>query len=1353
MKPKLINRFASGTAIVVCLSNMALAANLLKQNNSDNLNLNSSWVGGTAQPGPGDIAVWDSTVTSNQTLLLGADLSWGGINMTDSGGDITINSGNSLTIGASGITSAANKWVTINTPIVLGANQTWNTPNNLNISNAISGAFSLTKNGVGNLVFGNTAHTFSGGATLNAGTVTIGSGTSASAGNLGAVGSTITLAGGTITNGTGGSNGSIALNNNIVVNSDSTINMGNRITLGNTTTARTITGSSKLTLNLQTTISRDDIYSNMTGYSGTFSFTGSGTARLFIVAGHFGAGFTNSTVELLGSASLQPQTNSGGNSINVGKLTGTSATASLAGGSAGSPNYSVGGLGGDSAFAGGIRGNSALTKVGSGVLSLTNSTILDYTGATNVDAGTLKINGVKSGTGATTVKTGTTLAGTGSLAGTTTVQSGGSVAPGDVLTDGGIGNLTFSNLTLASGSKLNVQFGSGNDKVTVASGGTLTLAIGATVDINNFSTDGTYTLFDVTGATVSGNPATALSLVNSNPNKIYTFLNTGNAIQLSISSDDPNNFWKIDGGGSWNTADNWTKNQVPNSVGAVARIGPGVGGEGGFFNDFFLTLSLDGNKTVGSLTIDDSNETEFTINSGSGGGLLFDNGDATSSLTVVNGIHQIDAPVEIDAQDISVDVATDASLALGGVVSGSGATLTKGSGGNLSLSGDNSYDGGTQLVAGTLSINSATSLGNVNGALNFAGGTLRLNAPLTGITRSYRTLGANSAIIDTNGNDFAYNGVISPLNTGNGGLIKSGAGTLALSAVQSYSGTTQINGGVLNLGIGSAVSGTAANVSINTGSRLIVDGGALTASAASSIGSGSLGLLVSNGSAAFNGGLNAQSNSSSGFQILVTGGTFNASFLSMGRGSLQYNAEPAAGANNAGLYVNGGTASLTGSLSVGYNSTNVNSSVSARIDSGSLTVGGTTLIGLNNGGRWSVLDINGGTFTSTDSTTGVQVGNNTAGSGLFLVRGSGTATVERILLQQISTSTSSSRVRLNGGTLYIGSGGIVTNANSGNSTLDVQLNSGLLGAKASWSSEAPVNFNGGAVTIKAANALGEAFDITLSGTVTGTAGFTKTGAGTLTLSGTNSYAGNTVVSEGTLVLSGVNGSTGNRIVSGSLLLSENSKLSFAPKANGEVTQITGTGAATFDGDFEFNLSEADVTDKNSWTVVDVATKTFSSTFGITGFTADPDGITHHYENGDNRWKFREDTGVLSLTIGVPLPTYGGWALTNVGGAAANVDTDLDGVSNGVEYFMNTSPGFTANPGLNANRTITWTNGGNIPASAYGTQYQVQTSSDLVNWTNVPVGELATNTDGPAGSLSYTLTGTGKRFVRLRVSPN
>ena len=121
---------------------------------------------------------------------------------------------------------------------------------------------------------------------------------------------------------------------------------------------------------------------------------------------------------------------------------------------------------------------------------------------------------------------------------------------------------------------------------------------------------------------------------------------------------------------------------------------------------------------------------------------------------------------------------------------------------------------------------------------------------------------------------------------------------------------------------------------------------------------------------------------------------------------------------------------------------------------------------------------------------------------------------------------------------------------------------------------------------------------------------------------------------------------------------------------------------------------------------------------------------------------------------VPGPTYASWATANAGGQTANLDWDNDGVPNGVEFFMNAAPGFTANPSFVGN-TVTWTNGGNIYRKDYGTQFVVQTSNDLATWEDVAEGDLDTNTNGPAGSLSYSVdpaNGPAKQFVRLKVTP-
>jgi hypothetical protein len=124
-----------------------------------------------------------------------------------------------------------------------------------------------------------------------------------------------------------------------------------------------------------------------------------------------------------------------------------------------------------------------------------------------------------------------------------------------------------------------------------------------------------------------------------------------------------------------------------------------------------------------------------------------------------------------------------------------------------------------------------------------------------------------------------------------------------------------------------------------------------------------------------------------------------------------------------------------------------------------------------------------------------------------------------------------------------------------------------------------------------------------------------------------------------------------------------------------------------------------------------------------------------------------------LVVPPPVSGYETWADANVGGASAEVDTDGDGMLNGIEYFLGSGAAFTTNPGPDGTHTVTWPNGGNIPASAYGTQFVVQTSTDLQIWTDVPAGNLAGNTDGPEGSVKFTVVGTGKQFVRLKVIPD
>ena len=131
--------------------------------------------------------------------------------------------------------------------------------------------------------------------------------------------------------------------------------------------------------------------------------------------------------------------------------------------------------------------------------------------------------------------------------------------------------------------------------------------------------------------------------------------------------------------------------------------------------------------------------------------------------------------------------------------------------------------------------------------------------------------------------------------------------------------------------------------------------------------------------------------------------------------------------------------------------------------------------------------------------------------------------------------------------------------------------------------------------------------------------------------------------------------------------------------------------------------------------------------------------------------YREWDVLGTATVGVS-NTYDSWASAQVPPVTGGVDGDSnhDGVQNGIAYFMN-DPGLIAHPGLNAGNTVTWTNGGKIPKTEYGTRFVVQTSTNLEHWDDVPVDD--TKLHNLDDSVSYTpLPGQGKVFVRLVVTP-
>ena len=544
------------------------------------------------------------------------------------------------------------------------------------------------------------------------------------------------------------------------------------------------------------------------------------------------------------------------------------------------------------------------------------------------------------------------------------------------------------------------------------------------------------------------------------------------------------------------------------------------------------------------------------------GGDLLGNGQADQGYQVV-----IDPPIGIGptngtvAGTALIDATSGTTLTLNGLITSAGNTgannlvVNSGAGNNgtvyMGIDG-NTFNGTTAISNGLLWV--ASSLPLAYSTLNYSnqGGYLVVDGGIGAITLGGLSGGQNLGLTNLNGggltltvgnnnNSTTYSGNLNDYGL-NGGLTKVGTGTLTLSGTNSYNLATTISGGVLRINTNGVLDTLSASVPAVAGAELIVSGGTLTVTNASNIGSASSGLLVSSGSATFLGALTTTLGSDTADFIDVTGGSLTAASLSLGRTGLSDTTQPTAGSTTAGLYINGGAVNILANLDMGISSA-ANSTVNTRMDSGSLTVGGVLTIGLNNGGRWSVVDVNGGTLTVTNTTTGISVGGPLSGNAELLIR-NGTVNAGIIGLGQTAAGSTNMTAVINmtNGALYVGGGGIVQVSTGVGFVSTITLNGGVLGAGTNWTSTNNIRL--GSATIQTADALGNPWNIGLSGILSGT-NLLKSGAGTLTLGGANTYGGSTVVSNGVLALA----------VTG--LITNTAQVSIASNATFDVSALTG----------------------------------------------------------------------------------------------------------------------------------------------------------------------------------------------------
>ena len=382
--------------------------------------------------------------------------------------------------------------------------------------------------------------------------------------------------------------------------------------------------------------------------------------------------------------------------------------------------------------------------------------------------------------------------------------------------------------------------------------------------------------------------------------------------------------------------------------------------------------------------------------------------------------------------DTNLTVGTANSTTFAGVIDnagGNGGLIKQGSG-TLTLTGTNTYLGGTTINAGTIAVSSDANLGDATGGLTFGGGTLQLEASFDLAGTRAVTLNAGGGTIDTS----TFSMTVSQGITGPGGLTKAGVGALILTGANTYGGGTTVNAGTLQLGAGGslaatgaltvnggtfdlnsnnqtvgALAGTGGTIALGTGT-LTVNQGVNTSYAGVIFGDGSLvkqgtGTLTLSGTNTYS-GLTGTTTINGGTLQLGDGGTTG----SVGTGAITNNAAFVVSRSDNLTMSN--TMSGTGSFTkLGTNTLTLTGNVSGL--TGTTTIAGGTLQ-LNNtmvGGNI----VNNGTlglnFGSLQSYSG-----SISGSGSLTKLGTNTLTLT-------GANTYSGPTTISGGILQLGDGG------------------------------------------------------------------------------------------------------------------------------------------------------------------------------------------------------------------------------------------------------------------------------------------------------------------------------------------
>lgn len=651
-------------------------------------------------------------------------------------------------------------------------------------------------------------------------------------------------------------------------------------------------------------------------------------------------------------------------------------------------------------YDGGITGTGGLTLKGGGGLTLTGTN--NYSGATRVEGfgTTLTIGGTNfSGTSALTVEANSWLVVGTNFASFPTVSFGSIAGAGYI-----------------KGNSIISGFAWGSDNTSTTFGGTMFGTILA-------SKQGTGT----TTFTGSGNDIRQM-IINSGGIRIGSggvlgntavslFGSTNTSATLDLDGNDLEIKSLIGTADSFVTLGSGTLTLRGNTAVPTAFSGVISGGGGLVKNGGTYVLTLDGDNTYTGKT---------TVNAGT----LRIGTSGTNST----GRGSVAGDIENYATLI---FSRDNAYSYVGAISGTGTVLKEGQS-TLTLTGSNSYTGGTTISVGALQIGDGGTAGSITGNVT-----------------------NNAALIFNRSDNVSFGGGIS----GTGAVTKTGAGTVTLTAGNSYEGGTHLTAGALALGN---------NAALGTGTLTIGSGTALNKTGANR--------RITN--------------------AIVVGGDFK-----MHPGS-------------SGVFELDGGMDLAGGNRTIVNTANFFGFEFGRIRFGGVISNGGLIFADNGYGAgdnvvFFTMDGSGANTYTGETVVGTNVSLSLAkDAGVTAIAGNATIRGEAVLAVENSEQIAdTSKVRLEGnGLLQLGVGTAVTETigeleDDGGGMAEVSLGNAGSGSR--------LRVGGGS------------FSGAVTGGAAGGVSLEKIGSGTLVLGGNNAYLGDTTVGAGALLVNGTNSGLGS----------------------------------------------------------------------------------------------------------------------------------------------------------------------------------------------------------------------------------